>query len=388
MSGIIFLAYLFHISDISRLFLGLFTAYLLLFLTAFKATVYYTLRHNRRKDFNTRKVLIIGSRARALDVIKEILANPGSGYRIFGCLETIGQKNQIGETVLGDISIVGSMADFETILLNNSIDEILFAIPLKKVLHIHKHILTAEKMGINIRIMPDFQIQRIMYYPETARVSVDPFLGMPTMFLSSTPALSTELTVKSAIDYTIAGIGFLLLLPLFIFIGAAIKLSSKGPVLFTQPRCGLNGREFKLYKFRTMVANAEALVDELNDNNEMDGPVFKMKNDPRITKIGHFLRKTSLDELPQLLNILQGEMSLVGPRPPLPSEVEKYRLWQRRKLSMKPGLTCIWQVSGRNDVSFEQWMRMDLEYIDNWSLLLDLKLLGLTVREVAKAGGH
>ncbi|MBU1233227.1 MAG: sugar transferase [Proteobacteria bacterium] len=387
-AGIIFIMYLLHMEAVSRLFLAFFTTYLIVFSTIAKSFLYYTLRYNRHRDYNTRKVLIIGSRCRAIDLISEILKNPGSGYRISGCLETADQKESVGKIVFDDVSVTGTMDDFNNILLTEAIDEILFAIPLKQIDNIHKYILFAENMGINVRIMPDFQIQRIMYYPETAKIYIDSFLGMPTMSLSSAPSKDTELITKAIIDFTAAGLGILLLSPLLILISLAIKLTSKGPVLFAQTRCGLNGRHFTLYKFRTMVANAEELKEDLSTDNEMDGPVFKMRNDPRITPIGYILRKASLDELPQLFNILKGEMSLVGPRPPLPSEVEQYHLWQRRKLSMKPGLTCIWQVSGRNDVSFEQWMKMDLEYIDNWSLLLDFKLLGLTAKEVTFGGGH
>jgi lipopolysaccharide/colanic/teichoic acid biosynthesis glycosyltransferase len=171
-------------------------------------------------------------------------------------------------------------------------------------------------------------------------------------------------------------------------IAVSVKVSSKGPVFFRQERCGLNGRKFILYKFRTMVPEAEKLKGRLLAANEMDGPVFKIKNDPRVTPLGKILRRTSMDELPQLINVLRGEMSLVGPRPPLPSEVKEYKHWQLRRLSMKPGLTCIWQVSGRNDVGFEEWMRMDLEYIDRWSLLLDFKLLLKTVQVVILGTGR
>lgn len=387
-TGIIFVMYLLHMDAVSRLFLAFFTLSLIFFFTATKSFLYYTLRYNRHRDYNTRKILIIGTRSRAVELITEILRNPASGYRISGCLETADQKESVGKIVFENIAITGTMDDFNNILLTEAIDEIIFAIPLKKIEKIHEYILFAENMGIKVRIMPDFQIQRIMYYPETAKIYIDSFLGMPTMSLSSAPSKDTELLGKSIIDYTVASLGVIFLSPLLLLISLAIKLTSKGPVLFTQTRCGLNGRHFTLYKFRTMVANAEELKKELSSDNEMDGPVFKMKNDPRITSIGHFLRKTSLDELPQLFNILKGEMSLVGPRPPLPSEVEQYHIWQRRKLSMKPGLTCIWQVSGRNDVSFDRWMEMDLEYIDNWSLLLDFKLLGLTAREVTFGGGH
>lgn len=386
--GIIFIMYLLHQEPLSRLFLIYFTLFLLLFLCLSKAILFYTLRHNRARDYNSKNVLIIGTKSRAIDLIKEIHSNPGSGYRIHGCLDTPDQRDKVGNTVSGDVTVIGTTEDFSELLCNEVIDEIIFALPLKRVAKIHNHILHAEEMGINVRILPDFQIQRIMYYPETAKVYIDTFLGIPTMSLSSIPRKDTELFFKSLIDYTLGILGLLALSPLLLLIALTITMTSRGPILFTQIRSGLNGRDFTLYKFRTMVADAEALKEGLAASNEMDGPVFKIKDDPRITWIGHFLRKTSLDELPQLINILKGEMSFVGPRPPLPTEVVSYHTWQRRKLSMKPGLTCIWQVSGRNNISFEEWMRMDLEYIDNWSPLLDTKLFLMTIKEVLFSRGH
>jgi lipopolysaccharide/colanic/teichoic acid biosynthesis glycosyltransferase len=166
-----------------------------------------------------------------------------------------------------------------------------------------------------------------------------------------------------------------------------IKLTSRGPVLFKQLRCGLNGRQFVMYKFRSMINNAEQLRFELAALNEMDGPVFKSSRDPRVTPFGRIIRRFSIDELPQIFNVLRGDMSLVGPRPPLPEEVARYERWQRRRLSMKPGMTCLWQISGRNEVSFEDWMKLDLSYIDNWSLLLDLKILLKTVPVVLMGRG-
>lgn len=387
-AGIIFILFTLHMDAISRFFLGFLVVYQILFLSISKALLFRTSLLNHDKDYNTLNVLIIGTRNRAIDLIKEIHSYPASDYYIHGCLETNDKKCDVGKTVIDDISIIGTMSDLKDILRNKVIDEILFALPLNEIDHIHQYIFIAENMGINIRILPDFQIQRIMYHPGTANIFIESFLGIPTMSLSSTPHKSLELTIKSVIDYSLAVLGTIVCLPLFILLGIAIKINSKGPILFTQTRSGLNGRDFTLYKFRTMVEDAEVLRSELDSANEMDGPVFKIKDDPRTTAVGRFLRKTSLDELPQLLNILKGEMSLVGPRPPLPSEVEKYHTWQRRRLSMKPGLTCIWQVSGRNNIPFEQWMNMDLEYIDNWSLLLDFKLLALTVKEVISSKGQ
>jgi len=184
---------------------------------------------------------------------------------------------------------------------------------------------------------------------------------------------------KKVMDIVASGLGLVVASPLLLLIALGVKLTSKGPVFFVQERVGLNGRIFKMYKFRSMVQDAEELKKKLAHLNEMSGPVFKIKDDPRVTPIGRFLRKTSLDELPQLWNVFRQEMSLVGPRPPLPSEVNLYDPKHRKRLSVKPGLTCIWQVSGRNDVDFDQWMEMDAEYVDNWSLALDMKILAQTV---------
>jgi exopolysaccharide biosynthesis polyprenyl glycosylphosphotransferase len=175
--------------------------------------------------------------------------------------------------------------------------------------------------------------------------------------------------------------------PLLLVIALAIKLTSEGPVIFSQERVGINGRVFKMYKFRSMVQDAEMLKSKLVYLNEMSGPVFKIRNDPRVTPVGKFLRKTSLDELPQLWNVLKGDMSLVGPRPPLPKEVDMYNLKHRKRLAVKPGITCIWQISGRNDVDFEQWMAMDAEYVDRWSLWLDMEILAKTVPVVLMRKG-
>jgi lipopolysaccharide/colanic/teichoic acid biosynthesis glycosyltransferase len=176
--------------------------------------------------------------------------------------------------------------------------------------------------------------------------------------------------------------------PVLLLISILIKLTSKGPIVFKQSRVGLRGRQFSLYKFRTMIVDAEKLKKDLEAENEMDGPVFKIKDDPRVTKIGRFLRRTGLDELPQLFNILKGEMSLIGPRPPLPSETVQYKRWQLRRLSIKPGLSCFWQIKpDRNNIKFEKWMELDLAYIDNWSLRLDFIILLKTIRTVFKRSG-
>ncbi len=195
------------------------------------------------------------------------------------------------------------------------------------------------------------------------------------------------LKMKRVFDFFFSLVTILLGAPVFLVIAIAIKLEDGGPVIFKQERVGLNGRRFPIFKFRTMVANAEALQFSLMGLNEQDGPVFKITNDPRITRTGWFLRKTSFDELPQFFNVLRGEMSVVGPRPPIPAEVEQYQQWQKRRLSVKSGITCIWQVSGRNSISFDEWMKLDLEYIDNWSLTLDAILIFKTIKVIFTGTG-
>ena len=182
-------------------------------------------------------------------------------------------------------------------------------------------------------------------------------------------------TLKRFIDVIGSLFGLILLSPIIILIGILIKLESKGPIIFSQKRVGINGKKFNMYKLRSMVSNAEELKEKLADKNEMSGPMFKMKDDPRITKVGKFIRKTSIDELPQLVNVLKGDMSLVGPRPSLPKEVEKFEPWMLKRLEVKPGITCYWQVMGRNAIDFENWMKLDIKYVNERSFFLDVKLI-------------
>lgn len=195
----------------------------------------------------------------------------------------------------------------------------------------------------------------------------------------STRGFSFYEVIKRVIDVVCSFVGVLVLSPLFVVIAIIIKFTSKGPVFFSQKRVGRDGKEFKMYKFRSMVVNAEELKEKLSAQNEMSGPMFKMKDDPRVTKVGKFIRKTSIDELPQLLNVLKGDMSLVGPRPSLPKEVAQFEDWMYRRLEVKPGLTCYWQVSGRNNIDFEDWMKLDIKYVDERSTWIDIKLIFKTV---------
>ena len=195
----------------------------------------------------------------------------------------------------------------------------------------------------------------------------------------STRGFSFYEAIKRLIDIICSFVGILVLSPLFIIIAIIVKFTSKGPIFFSQKRVGRNGKEFDMYKFRSMVVNAEELKEKLAAQNEMSGPMFKMKDDPRVTKVGKFIRKTSIDELPQLWNILKGDMSLVGPRPSLPKEVAQFEDWMYKRLEVKPGLTCYWQVSGRNNIDFEDWMKLDIRYVEEKNLWIDIKLICKTV---------
>lgn len=248
---------------------------------------------------------------------------------------------------------------------------------------IEKAIQACELEGVEVWLMADF------FKTQFSRTSLDDFNGRPMLVFRSAPEASWQGVAKHAIDLVGSLFLLMLVLPLLLLVAVAVKFGSSGPVFFKQQRSGLNGKPFTMLKFRTMVTNAEQLKAELMALNEMDGPVFKVTNDPRITRIGRFLRQYSLDEFPQLLNVLHGEMSLVGPRPLPVDEVQRFDdLAHRRRLSVKPGLTCLWQISGRNEVrNFQEWVKLDLEYIDNWSFWLDIKILLKTVPVVLRGTG-
>ena len=383
-----FCLYILHIHAVSRAMLLIFVSLDLIFLSSNKALVYYVLKKARKSGYNFRNILVVGRKERSIDVLKAIQKRTDSGYKVVGCLDI--DKTYVGSEVVPGVKVLDSVDNLEEVLKNTVVDELLFAMPLKLINNADKYIILAEDMGVNVRFMPDWQIHGLLYKPEIATAKFENFLDVPTMALNMTPIDSGAILIKNIFDYSATLIGILLISPLFLLIATMIKIFSRGPVFYSQKRFGKNGRIFNVYKFRTMIVGADQMLDDLKEMNEADGPAFKIEKDPRIIPfIGTFLRKTSLDELPQLFNVLKGEMSLVGPRPPIIEEVDEYALWQRRRLSMKPGLTCVWQISpNRNDISFENWMRMDLQYIDKWSLLLDAKILVKTAGAVVFGSGR
>ncbi len=277
--------------------------------------------------------------------------------------------------------MLGIKSQLSDLLEHRVIDEVVFAISHTRLAEIRNDLVLCEERGIQTRIKSG------LFSGLISKTRLEILDGIPLLSFSTTSQKDMQLFLKGLLDRVVALVGIIVLAPLMGLIALLIKLSSTGPILFSQTRIGLNGRQFTFYKFRTMVENAEELRAALSSENELSGPVFKIREDPRVTWLGGLLRRSSIDELPQLYNVLLGEMSLIGPRPPLPNEVEEYEPWQRRRLSMKPGLTCVWQVSGRNLVPFEKWMEMDLQYIDNWSLTLDLVIVLRTIPVVLRGYG-
>jgi len=286
------------------------------------------------------------------------------------------------ERTVADIPVIGALAELPEILQGEGVvDEVFFAVPPERVESITEALETCESLGVDTRVLVD------LYRPAQAHPFVEELFGLPFYGFSPTLTRQGVLAAKRVLDVVGAAALLVLLSPLLAGIAALVALTSRGPVLFRQQRAGFHGRRFEMYKFRTMVEGAERLRDQLQHLNEMGGPVFKIADDPRLTRIGRVLRRASLDELPQLVNVLRGEMSLVGPRPLPVYEAARIKGPQRRRLAMRPGLTGLWQVSGRNTVDFEGWMQLDLLYVDRWSLGLDLRILLRTLPVVLRGEG-
>jgi exopolysaccharide biosynthesis polyprenyl glycosylphosphotransferase len=341
-------------------------------LTVIRAYKRIILQQARMQGRNLRSVIVVGNGPRGQKRARQIDEYPEFGYHFLGFVDDVK-----GENVLGEIDQI------RDILVNNVVDELIVCLPIKTFYEKMENIVkAAEEQGITVRVYSDLFNMRL------AKAVPGEFGETPMLSLYTGPARDWRMIVKSVIDFVGASILLLILSPLLILITLLIRLTSKGPALFVQERVGYNKRLFKMYKFRTMVTNAEELQAKLESMNEASGPVFKIKNDPRVTPIGRFLRKTSLDELPQLFNVLIGDLSLVGPRPLPVRDVQKFdEYWFNRRFSIKPGITCVWQISGRSETSFDKWILQDLEYIDKWSLLLDLKILYKTPKAVIYGTG-
>ena len=328
----------------------------------------------RKSGYNCRHVVFVGTDTHALELAREVETHPELGCRVVGFIGD--DEKSIGQPVAPGAAwqVVASIGNIKAFLEAKSVDETIICLSVKDSFsQIYNVFDLCRELGVVVRLIPRESDLTVL-----SRLQIESFgdYRVVTFFREK---LLLQLLVKRIMDVVISGIALVLLSPLMLVIAAIIKFTNPGPVFFVQERIGMNRRKFKLLKFRSMVVDAEQRKKELEALNEMDGPVFKVKNDPRVTPIGRFIRKTSIDELPQLINVLKGEMSLVGPRPPLPNEVDKYEWLHRRRLSIKPGITCLWQVNGRNTVTFVKWMEMDKEYVENWSIWLDIKILARTL---------
>ncbi len=354
-----------------------FAALVIILEVILKISIYAYLKNARTKGLNTRTVLIVGD-ITAKSFIEKLVVHKEWGYRIVGVIGDEELKSLYGDKV----PFLPLDSDIDVILAERTIDEVIYMQQKARMEDIMSILTSCSEVGVVFRMSSPF------FNVLSNKTHLHYFDTTPLLTISNTPIDYLALKAKAIFDFTMSFFAIVILSPVYLCIALLIKLSSKGPIFFKQKRVGLRGRKYWVYKFRTMVTNAEDLMAELAEFNEMDGPTFKMTRDPRITNIGHFLRKTSLDELPQFFNVLMGDMSIVGPRPPVPSEVKEYERWQLRRLSMKPGITCIWQVSSsRNSISFDDWMKMDLEYIDNWSLSLDFVIILKTIRTMVRADG-
>jgi exopolysaccharide biosynthesis polyprenyl glycosylphosphotransferase len=321
-----------------------------------------------------KNVVIVGAGKFGKSLMEELNNYSYLGYHIVGFVDDNEQQDIDKNKYLGPIS------KLRDVLKNNLIEEIIITIPSERDL-VNKLITDLRKLDINIKIVPD------LYNLVMSTVQIGNINSLPVVTLVKTPMRGLGLAAKRFIDIVASSLLILLISPVFVITAITIKLDSKGGMLYKQQRIGRNGKPFFMIKFRSMVSNADALLNQLAVHNEVDGIAFKMKEDPRITKVGRFIRKYSIDELPQLFNVLVGNMSLVGPRPPLPFEVENYGDWEWRRLEVLPGITGLWQVSGRSDLSFQQWMNLDIYYIENWSIAFDIKILLKTIPVVLKGEG-
>ena len=365
--------------DISRVFIGLFAVFSFVMLLFYRIAA-GPLRGWIRRQFGAEVFhVIVGSGETAVEVGRRMEAAREYGIRLVSFVDPAGH---LGPNVqLNKSYPVWRVNDLASRLRGHVIDEIIFSVEASKLVDLEEIFLLCDEEGVRIRVVIDV-------FPYAHRnVYLDRFGPVPFLTFSATPDDEVRLFVKRMLDVVLASAALVVLSVPMLLLSILLRATSSGPAIFRQVRCGLNGRTFTFYKFRSMVENADELKPALQHLNERDGPIFKIADDPRLTSVGRFLRRYSIDEWPQLWNILRGDMSFVGPRPAVPSEVSQYATWQRRRLRMRPGLTCLWAIHGRDKVDFDTWMKLDLQYIDNWSLLLDVKILLQSIPQVVAGRG-
>jgi exopolysaccharide biosynthesis polyprenyl glycosylphosphotransferase len=364
----------------SRIFMGSFILCSLVLIVTEKGGIKLLLTYFRRRGFNSRNILIVGTGERAQLFAKLAYRHADWGIVIAGI---VGLPDEEQATVIPGYPRLGTLEELVEICKSNMVDEVIFSLPCELFSLVDEYLMDLQDMGVVVRLVID------LYEAPTSRKELDMFNGHIPMLTYHVKAFDAgQLFLKRCLDVVGAMVGLVISALFFPFIALAIKSESRGPLFFGQRRVGENGRIFTCWKFRSMFVDAEEQKKELMDRNEMRGAMFKIKDDPRVTKVGRFIRKTSLDELPQFWNVLVGEMSLVGTRPPTPDEVASYQNWHRKRICIRPGITGLWQVSGRNQIQdFDDVVRLDIQYIEEWSLWLDIKILFKTIWVVMASKG-
>lgn len=372
--------YLLRFDFVSRPFLLLFAAINAFALAGARVVERRTSWGAKLMEVPERVVLVVGCNEDAVNLARLVASHRAWGFSLKGLVDPDGSGCP-GDVVQG-LPVVATVAEVPELLTREVVDEVVIAVPTRRLGELEGLLLACQELGVRVRVA-------LQPFPHLRpRVDVEDLEGVPLLTFATMPTAPLALFVKRVVDVLAALVLLAVSAVLWPVIALAVRLSSPGPVLFRQVRHGRGGRPFELLKFRTMVADAEKRRSDVAHLNVIpDGPAFKAPDDPRVTAVGRWLRRWSLDELPQLVNVLRGDMALVGPRPAIPEEVAQYAPWQRRRLAMKPGLTCLWQISGRSDLDFSTWMELDLAYIDHWSLWLDLKILLLTVPAVLAGRG-
>jgi exopolysaccharide biosynthesis polyprenyl glycosylphosphotransferase len=332
----------------------------------------------RRRGLAVDRLLIVGAGEVGRTVMRNIVAQPSLGYHIVGFVDDDPEK---GKTDIGRFQALGNTANIPRLVKEMVIDEVIITLPWMYHRKIVSIIAQCEREQVRVRIVPDI-FQMTLSHLDTVDLGGIPMIGVKEISISGSQRI-----FKRVMDVVVSAVAIIVALPIFFLIGLAIKLDSSGPAVFSQIRVGKNEQLFACFKFRSMRTGADEEKEGLLDQNEAEGPIFKMKEDPRITRVGRFLRRTSLDELPQFFNILMGHMSLVGPRPAIPAEVQRYQPWHKRRLEVAPGLTGLWQVSGRSELTFDEQVLLDIYYIENWSPVLDLQILLRTMPKVLLGEG-
>jgi len=332
----------------------------------------------RKRGVGVKKLVIVGAGEVGRRVMRTVVARPDLGYEIVGYVDDNPDK---GKGKIGRFRGYGSVDNLSLLIDAMEVDEVIITLPWNYQRRILSVLRTCARREVKARLVPD------IFQMSLSRVEVGDLGGLPLIEIQEIAFNQVELVIKRIIDWVGAIVGLIVGWPILLFIAIAIKLDSHGPVLFRQLRVGQHGHHFWIYKFRTMRVGAEDELDALRDQNEVDGPLFKIREDPRVTKTGVVLRQMSLDELPQLINVLKGDMSLVGPRPPIPEEVAQYLPWHKRRLSVPPGITGLWQVSGRSELTFDEMVLLDLYYIEHWSPWMDISILLRTVPKVLVRDG-